>query len=248
VTRAVARALARAFARTAGGALVIACAMGASAGVATAATTSGAQAVAQAGVLQATDFPAGWKESTRPASSDNELDSQAAKITTCKPFLAFSKANKKNPRAESPNFDLEQSHVNNTVSVYPSVTTATAAMKIFDNARLPACLDKLFSAEFKTQLAKDKKVAKQLRSIKVDIGRLEGLAIGDEVAAYKGTVEVGLQGGTTSTFGLAVIAIRVDNAFAGYSYTADSDISAALQPAIVSSVGRLKAATTAAAT
>jgi hypothetical protein len=42
--------------------------------------------------------------------------------------------------------------------------------------------------------------------------------------------------------------VRVGEAIAGYSYTADTDISAALQPAIVSSVSRLHAATTAAST
>lgn len=195
-------------------------------------------------MLRVSDFPAGWKQTTRSSSSDKELDARAAKIASCKPFLAFRKANKKNPRAQSPNFDLDESHVNNTVSVYPSAANATAAMRSFNDARLSPCLDKLFSGEFRAQLAEDERVAKQLRSVKVDIGRLDGVEIGDDAVAYQGTVVVTLKGATVTNFGLAIIAVRVDNAIPGYSYTADTDISAARQP-VIESVSRLKAATAA---
>ncbi|MDQ1430301.1 MAG: hypothetical protein QOF40_903, partial [Actinomycetota bacterium] len=143
-------------------------------------------------------------------------------------------------------FDLQQSHVNNAVSVYPSVAKATAAMQRFTDPRLPDCLDQIYSAEFKAQLAKNKQVSKQLRSLDVKIGRLDGVQIGNEAAAYEGTVNVSLKDGTVTTIGLAVIAVRVDRALVRYSYTADTDISTALQPAIVSSVSRLQRATTAA--
>jgi hypothetical protein len=132
------------------------------------------------------------------------------------------------------------------VSVSPSAAKATVTMHTFADAKLPDCLDKLFSAEFKAQLAEKPQVAKQLKSVKVDVGRLDGVQIGDEAIVYQGTVEVGLKDGTVTTIGLAIIAVRADNAIAGYSYTADTDISAALQPAIVSSVSRLRDATAAA--
>jgi hypothetical protein len=230
------------------GALVAVVAAGASAGPFAFAATSSPAQVAQAGVLRRSDFPAAWKQAPRRASADDELDQRAAKIASCKPFLAFSRANKKNPRAKSPDFDLQQAHVNNAVSVYPSVATATSAIRRFTDARLPHCLDQLFTAQFKAQLAKDKAVAKQISSVKVKIPRLAGVQIGDEAVAYEGTVDVSLKNGTVTTFGLAVIAVRVGNAIAGYSYTADTDISAALQPAIVSSVSRLQGATAAAPT
>ncbi len=236
-----------ALARFARGTLVVALVIGATSGAAASgATTANAKQVAQAGLLRLSDFPTGWKQSPRESSSDKELDARAAKIASCKPFLAFGKANKKNPRVKSPNFDLHQAHVTNAVSVYPSAAKATVAMRSFTDARLPDCFKQLFSAEFKTQLVKDKHVAKQLKSVKVDVGRLDGVQIGDEAIVYQGTVEVGLKDGTVTTIGLAIIAVRVDNAIAGYSYTADTDISAALQPAIVSSVSRLRDATAAA--
>ena len=229
----------RALARFACGTLAVALAIGATSGAA----ASNAKTVAQAGVLRLSDFPTGWKQSRRASSSDKELDALAAEIASCKPFLAFGRANKKNPRVKSPNFDLHQAHVTNAVSVYPSAAKATVAMRSFTDARLPDCFKQLFSAEFKAQLVKDKQVARQLRSVKVNIGRLDGVQIGNEAAAYKGTVDVGLKDGTVTSIGVAFIAVRVDGAIAGYSYTADTDISAALQPAIVSSISRLQDAT-----
>ncbi len=197
-------------------------------------------------MLRSSDFPAGWKQSPRASTTDAQLDAAAAKIKSCKPFLVFSRANRRNPRAKSPNFDLDQSNVTNTVSVFPSAVKATAAMKTFADARYPTCLDKLFRTVFKVQLRKDPKVGKRLASVKVRIHRLAGVAIGDEAVAYEGTAAVGLDDGTVQTIGLGAIAVRVDDTLAGYAYSADADISGALQPAIVSSVSRLRDAVSAA--
>jgi hypothetical protein len=233
--------------RLALGALVVTLVVGGLAGAGAAADGQNPQQVARAGVLRGSDFPTGWKQSPRNSSAESGLDRRAAKIAACKPYLAFTRAAKKNPRATSPDFDLDQAHVNNSVSVFPSVARAAAAMKTFGAAKLPKCLDTIFSSEFTAQLRKTPKVAKQLESVKVDIGRLDGVQIGDDAVAYEGTVDVGLKDGTVTTIGLAVIAVRVDDAVAGYSYSADTDISSALQPAIVTSVSRLRAAAAAAA-
>jgi hypothetical protein len=230
-------------ARFLGGVIVVALAVGASAGVGAAASTSGGQQIAHAGVVQLSDFPTGWQQSARGSTSDAQLDAAAAKIPSCKPFLAFSKANKQNPRAKSPNFNLAQSNVTNTVSVYPSAAKGTAAMRTFASPKMPGCLEKIFSSAFKAQLVKDKTVAKQLESVKVDISLLSGVQIGDEAVAYEGKVDVAMKDGTVQTIGLGAISVRVGNALSGYAYTSDTDISSALQPAIVSSVTRLQDAT-----
>ncbi len=199
--------------------------------------------IAQAGVLRLADFPTGWQQRPRGSTTDKEMDAAAARIDACTPFLAFSEVNRRNPRAKSPNFDLAQSNVTDTVSVFPSTAKARAAMKTFADARYPACLDKLFRAVFEVQLRKDQNVAKQLVSVKAHMRRLAGVAIGDDAVAYEGTVAVGLEDGTAKTIGLGAISVRVDDVLAGYAYSTDADISGALQPAIVSSVSRLRHAT-----
>lgn len=215
-------------------------ALAATAVAAIAASTASDQELARAGVLRLSDFPSGWKEGRRGSADDATIDAQAGKISNCKRFAAFTKANKQNPRAKSPNFDEANSNVTNAVSVFPATAKAVAAMATFADARVPKCFEELFTAVFKAQLTKNKGLAKQLASVKTDIGLLDGVQIGDQAIVYQGTVDVGLKDGTTQTVGLGVITVRVGATLAGYSYTSDRDISAALQPAIVASVTRLQ--------
>jgi hypothetical protein len=197
---------------------------------------------AQAGVLTISDFPAGWTQGDRAPASDKQLDAAAAKIRACKTFLAFSKANRKHPRVESPSFTQGRSDVANTVAAYPSEAAARAAMKTISSTRLPACLDKLFSAVFRSQLAADPSVAKQLRSVVTEVRPVSGVSIGDAAAVYQGVVTVTMKDGSGQRIGLGVLYVRVGDVLDGFSYTAADDISADLQPAIVKSVGRLQAA------
>jgi hypothetical protein len=212
----------------------------------TAPSAADARQIARAGVLVASDFPAGWKQGKRAPTSDAELDAAAGDIPDCKPFLAFSAANKRNPRAKSPSFGLGDAEVTNVVSVHPSVARATAAMQKFGDARLPSCLDRLFAKVYRQQLADQPKVAKRVRSVSTNIQPVEGVRIGDEVVVYQGTLDIDLKGGARQTLGVGLLAVRVGEALSGYSYTSDADISGALQPAIVASVQRLQHAQSAA--
>ena len=216
--------------------VVVACA--ASGGVATARTTD--HEVARAGVLLLSDFPAGWTERTRGQTTQTDLDTAAASVRACKPFVAFSKANEKYPRARSHDFEEGNSDVTSAVSVYPSAVKASGSLQLFADRRVPTCFDRLFTTVFRAQLAKQRKVANQVTSIRTDVQPVTGVRIGDEAVVYQGRVDVALKGGTSETIGLGFVAVRVDDALARYSYTADTDISSALQPAIVASVSRLQ--------
>ena len=205
------------------------------------AAASSDREIARAGVLVKSDFPSGWKSSTRGQTSDAALDAAATQVESCQPFLAFSKANKKNPRAKSPNFGRVQSNVTNAVSVYPSTAKAVAAIHVFADARLPDCFQRLFSSIFERQLAKGA-TADQITSVNTSIAPVTDVRIGDEAVAYQGTVDVSFKDGTTLTIGLGVVSARVGDAVVGYSWTSDTDISATLQQAIVKSVRRLQRA------
>jgi hypothetical protein len=212
------------------------------AGAASTSSTSSDRAIARAGVLVLTDFPSGWKQAKRSDTSDAELDAKAAKIASCKPFMAFSKANRGHPHTSSPDFSHDQSTVTNAVSVYASGEQATAAMADFSDPGLPTCLDRLFTTVFRGELAKKKSVAKQITGITTDIKPVEGVRIGDEAVVYQGTVTVTLKTGAPQTIGLGVMSVRTGRAIDGYSWTSDVGIESALQPAIVASVDRLQKA------
>ena len=125
------------------------------------------------------------------------------------------------------------------MSVYPSPAKATAAVHTFADRRLPDCLDALFRSVFTLQLQKTTSLAGQLQSVDTSIAPVTDVRIGDEAVAYQGTVDVAFKDGTRQTIGLGIVSVRVGKAVSGYSWTSDTDISAALQPAIVQSVTRL---------
>lgn len=204
---------------------------------ATAATS--ARDRAKTGVLVLSDFPAGWTQHKQDKVSDAKVTELASKIAQCKPFVAFSKANRGNPRAESPDFEQGQASVSNRVTVYPSTAKAAAAMGTFSDGRLPACFEKLYTAETKAELAKTKS-GKQVASVSAKIAPVTGVRIGDQAVVYQGVVDVGLKNGTSQTIGVGYLSVRVGDAVMYYSYLSNSDISAALQPAIVKSVKRLQ--------
>jgi hypothetical protein len=205
-------------------------------------STDQAKAIARSGVLVLSDFPSGWTQSPRPASSDAALDSAAAKLSTCRAFRSFIASTRKRPRVQSPEFDDQQSNVTNSVSTFRSPAHATAAMRTFADPTLPTCLEQLYTKIFRAELTKKKDVARQIASVRTTVQPVTGLHLGDEVVAYQGAVEIALKDGTTQSIGLGVVSVRVGSAVDGYSWTSDTDISAALQPAIVTSVARLQAA------
>ena len=209
----------------------------------TSAGTSTDEQLARTGVLQRTDFPADWQETARGTTSDKALDAQAATIPTCKPFRTFSATNQRQPRAKSENFEEGQSNVANTVSVFPTTDRAVAAITTFRDARIAGCLQRLFTAVYRKQIEKTPKTAKQLKSVTTTLGRENGVRLGDDAVVYQGTLDVRLKNGTQQVIGLGLVAVRAGRALAGYSWTSDKDISAALQPAIVASVTRLQRAT-----
>ena len=122
-------------------------------------------------------------------------------VAACKPFLAFSRANRKYRRAQSDNFTLQGSTVTNAVSVYPSTAKATATVTTFTAPEMPACLKQLFETSYRRQLKDDPKTAKTVTSVKTSINAVPNVRIGDQSVAYQGRVDIGLTDGTTHTQG-----------------------------------------------
>jgi hypothetical protein len=206
------------------------------------AAASSDQKMARAGVLVKSDFPSGWKSSTRGLSSDAALDTAATQVESCQPFLAFSKANKKTPRATSPNFGHGQSNVTNAVGVYPSTAKAVDAVRTLSDSRVPDCFERIYSSITEQQLAKNSKYADRIVSVNTSVDPVTDLRIGDEAVAYQGKINVAFKDGSTQGTGVGIAWARVGDAVVGYSWTSDTDISAALQPAIVKSASRLRRA------
>jgi hypothetical protein len=221
--------------------IAAACVALAAPGVAAVTDTTTDKQLASEGVLVQSDFPAAWTTSARARTPDSVLDKAAAKITSCKPFVAFIRAQRDHPRVQSPNFDESHSNVTNSVSVYPSDAKAETTVADFSDRRVPECLQKLFNATYAKELRKDPTQA-AVDSISTTIAELPDIRIGDQAVVYQGTVDIYMKDGSTQIVALGFAATRVDRAVSGYSWTSDVDISDVLQPAIVGSVARLQGA------
>lgn len=201
--------------------------------------------IAQAGVLIASDLPATWSEKKRDTSTDKAADAAAAKIASCKTYLAFRKSLQalKRSRVQSPDFELGQSTFDNTVNVFSSEAAATKVMTTFASSSIPACVDKLFKALFAQQIASDKKTAGKVKTIDVNVEPYNITNYGDDTVAYEGSVTVTFKDGTSLDIGLGNTAVRVGRAVSDYSYTVfDQAAVDALSPAVEKSIARLQAA------
>jgi len=193
--------------------------------------TSNDTQIARQGALVTADVPADWTQKPASSSSDAATEKAASKIPECKQYVAFEKAVKKVPRAKSPDFDLQNSSISNTVSVFTNATKATAAMNVFGSSKTEACINKLFD---KLLTTKDATVASQIK--------LVALNVGDQSIAYAGTITVTPAGTQAQTFGVSALAIRAGRGVGAYSYFSDTDQTSVLSSAVDSSMARLRTA------
>jgi hypothetical protein len=235
--------------------LVIGCALapvmivglvGTTTGAALASSSSDAQ-IAQAGTLVASDLSADWTQHARDTSGDKQAESIASTISACKQYLALRRASKSSQRvsARSPDFDLGESTFDNTVYVFPAVSSASTRMSQLGHSNLPQCANKLFAALIKRSVAtaggaKVRTVAANFQP-NTDIKNY-----GDETLSYEGPVKVTLTDGEAMSLGVGMTAVRVGRGVLLYSYllTTDSADAAtpALDPAVQSSVSRFASA------
>ena len=191
-----------------------------------------------AGVLRLADFPSGWKESRRGSTDDATIDAQAPRSRVASGSPRSRRRTGRTRRAKSAELrrgELERHQHGERVpvdregrrrdgDVPPIRGCRSASSSCSPRCSRPSC-------------AKNKSLAKQLASVKTDIGLVDGVQHrrrGDRLPGHgrrraRRTVR-------RRRSGSGSITVRVGATLAGYSYTSDADISAALQPAIVASV------------
>jgi hypothetical protein len=202
--------------------------------------------IAKAGLLRTSDFPSTWTQKKHDSSGDAEVEKAASKISSCQKYLTFMKTIKKNPRELSPDFELDQSSISNTVNVSTSVKAATSAMAAFGSSSMPTCLNKVFAVVLKAQFAKDTATAGQVSSISVQFTPLDGINLGDDSVVYQGIVTIELKTGESVQLQVGNAAVRVGRVVNDFSYSSTADISEVLANAIGQGLSRLEGALAAA--
>jgi hypothetical protein len=190
--------------------------------------------IAQTGVLVAGDLPATYTQSAHDTSSDTQTEKLAAKLSSCKKYVAFRKAVDKYPEAKSDDFNQGQTQIDNSVTVFPTAKKAKAAVDDYAASGVPKCFGQLVGKLAQQSGGKAKAQIKKVKDVKV----------GDQSIAYEGPVAITESNGSSATLGFGSLVVRVGRGVAVYSYNHDANtsITADLQQAVSASGGRLQQA------
>jgi hypothetical protein len=205
-----------------------------------AATGADDEQIAEAGVLVASDFPAGWTSSPSDSSNGDEVEEVAAGIPSCKRYLSLRATGKKQARAESDSFEAGDSQIENSVAVFSSQASANAAMKLVRHSTMRPCVQELFTQVYEDALASDPRTRDAVTDIAVDIEASDLQDVGDATRTYEGAVVITLNDGSTQTVGVGLAAVRSGRAISLYTYVVDSEEVLQLLPTLVDeSIARL---------
>jgi len=200
--------------------------------------------IAKAGVLVASDLPNTWTSSPPDNSGSKQVEKIAAKVPSCKEYLAFSKANKGNTNAESRDFSLGDDDLSNKAFVYKSNAAAQKAMQAIGASDVADCLTQVFQKVLDRQIASSPKSAKTVKSATASIAPVSDLTgVGDDAVGYAGGLDIQLTDGTDQQLLVGVLAVRTGRALTTFSFSApptDSGFSTVLDSAITASTTRTK--------
>jgi len=205
------------------------------------AATSDAQ-IAKAGTIVASDLPATWTSKAPDNSSNKKVEKIAAKVPSCKSYLAFTKANQGTTNAESRDFSQGDDDLSNKAFVYKNNAAAQTAMRAISASNVSDCLTTVFQKVLDAQIASDPASRKTVKSAAASIEPVADLpGVGDDAVGYAGGLNIQLTDGTAQQLLLGVLAVRNGRAVTTFSFSAppaDSGFTSVLDNAIDASITR----------
>jgi hypothetical protein len=196
-------------------------------------------AIAHAGVLVATDFPAGF--AANPSSDKTHADNirLAKGVDGCRPYISLQKSVSSLPQAKSPRFADAARSVGNEVDVFPTERAASSALVLYAKSSVVGCLENLFEKQFR----QDPATRTSLEDVVVELDRQDITGLGDDSVVYEGTVTLTGTDGSTAKVGIGSAAVRVGRAVDVVTYTTTgAELTDLLAPAIDATVLRVRTA------
>jgi len=212
-------------------------------GAAFGATTGHDKAIAQAGVLTLSDFPAGWTQRPQSGGSGAVEAKLVASIPACRPFVPLIANAQTSARATSKSdFSDGVTTVSNDVRVFPTVANALKSFDALASPALTPCFQRLLRAALKEQLVSQGQ-ASTIRITGVSVQHVNpSLGVGDAEGGFAATITVA-GGGQQESVYVEAITVRVGRALDNFSYQDPSGPVSDLVPsAVAASVTRLQAA------
>lgn len=183
----------------------------------------------RAGLVRASDFPPGWRDTGKPPSSSSDKATQrvAKGIAECREFVKQAEISDRQTKIKSAEFENateaaanpdQVSTSSNDVVAYASAAEAKTAYDAFAGSSTTTCLQQLFDQILQQQMAASATPGQPTPKLVTSVQRLGVPAAGDATAAYE--VVVTIEVGTVSQqLGLVVQLVRVDRYVVNYTAT-----------------------------
>jgi hypothetical protein len=208
----------------------------------------------RAGLVQASDFPAGWQDAgkQKDSSDDDDATKRVAKtIPECDEFVEQADVEDKQTTLESDKFenaaeaaaDPEQaSSGSNEVVAYASAAAARTAYDVFAGATTTSCFQQLFDQLLERESAANLTPGEPTPTYTTTVERLGVPAAGDATTAYLVVVTIQV-GDVQRQLGFVIQLVRVDQYMVNYSATLFQPVPDGFGANLVSgSIGRFEAA------
>jgi hypothetical protein len=186
-------------------------------------------AIAKAGLLQSTDFPAGWTQA-------KHKDPTPTGIASCKAIEQVQARGKKY-RAQSADFGRGQDDLAlNAVYVYPTAAQAKAYLRPFEATNAPTCLEQRVRKAVKNVPGATVQVQKLDLSSALQSGTI------DDAVGYGFAVGAPDQNGTPQQLDLVGIVVRIGRAAVNFSTQSNGQVLPETDALINASLSRLEQA------
>ncbi|MGZ4734989.1 MAG: hypothetical protein ACXV8R_05245 [Acidimicrobiia bacterium] len=183
----------------------------------------------RAGLVRASDYPTGWRDTGKPTSSSSDKATKrvAQRIPECREFVKQADLEDRQTKLKSNEFENaaeaaanpnQTSTSSNDIIGYASTAAAKTAYDTFAGSSMTSCLQQLFDQILKQQMDTSATAGQAKPTITTSAQRLGVPAAGDATTAYE--IMVGIEvAGVNEQLALVVQIVRVGQYIVNYTGT-----------------------------
>ncbi len=202
-----------------------------------AATQNRDTTIARAGVLLASDFPAGFRSAPPPPTTHSDQIAMAKGVEGCGPYVTIQRRLVSTPGADSAQFDDGARTFGNETAVFPSEKIASSFLALDQKPSMVGCLENYLEKQFRQS------GGSKVDEVNVHLERQDIAGLGDDSVVYEGGMDIVLTDGSTVRTGIGNAMVRVGRALDTVLYFSQGpSVTDVLTPAIDASVTRLRTA------
>ncbi|MBM3660336.1 MAG: hypothetical protein FJW95_12665 [Actinobacteria bacterium] len=220
-------------------------AFGVTAGAGPASAGSNDKAIAEAGIIEASDVPRTFTASPQDRSGAKKTLALARRTKGCSGFVKFQAANEAATKAESDQFETGSEDLSNVSYVHKSEAVATRLMDSLGASSTADCLQDVLQKRTELQVKADPDLRRQVVDVTLTLEQTDLGDVATSQLSYEGVLSLELKDGSTDDLNVALVAIQVERVILSYSVSAtpaSTNIADVFRTAVTNTVNRTFAA------